>query len=143
MQATKLFLIFLDDSDQWESQTAFQSMFSPERGTSSKPQSSPHVSLNHSPNSTLIWPGGSRQDIGLALPPMVYPSAVCPEGLMVAEHQYTNSLLNLLHNDQPDLGSVVLAPSKQELISGWTKYPGFSNQMNTDISFDSGTCFYL
>ncbi|KAI7801945.1 transcription cofactor vestigial-like protein 1 [Triplophysa rosa] len=132
-----------NDSDQWEShsQTVFQSMFSPERlqrGTSSNPQSSPHGSLNHLPNNALIWPGGSRQDTGLVLPPMVHPSAVSTEGLKVAEHKYTNSLLNLLHNDQPDIGSVMVAPSKQELISGWTKYPGFSNQMNTDISFDSG-----
>lgn len=130
-------------SDRWEaqSQTAFQSMFSPEclqRETSSNPQSSPRVSLNNPPNSALIWPGVSRQDIGLALPPMVYPSSVSTEGVMVAEHQYTNSLLNLLHNDQPDLGSVMVAPSKQDQISGWTKYPGFRNQINTDISLDSG-----
>ncbi|KAA0709369.1 hypothetical protein E1301_Tti004206 [Triplophysa tibetana] len=132
-----------NDSDQWEShsQTTFQSMYSTERlqrGTSSNPQSSPYGSLNHPPNNTLIWHGGSRQDIGLALPPMHHPSAVSTEGLKVAEHKYNNSLLNLLHNDQPEIGSVMVAPSKQELIPGWTKYPGFTNQMNTDISFDSG-----
>ncbi|XP_056626158.1 transcription cofactor vestigial-like protein 1 isoform X1 [Triplophysa dalaica] len=130
------------NSDQWEShsQTSFQSMYSPERlqrGTSSNPQSSPHGSLNHPPNNALIWPGG-RQDIGLALPPMHHPSVVSTEGLKVAEHKYNNSLLNLLHNDQPDIGSVMVSQSKQELISGWTKYPVFSNQMNTDSSFDSG-----
>ncbi|XP_056626159.1 transcription cofactor vestigial-like protein 1 isoform X2 [Triplophysa dalaica] len=108
-----------------------------QRGTSSNPQSSPHGSLNHPPNNALIWPGG-RQDIGLALPPMHHPSVVSTEGLKVAEHKYNNSLLNLLHNDQPDIGSVMVSQSKQELISGWTKYPVFSNQMNTDSSFDSG-----
>lgn len=79
----------------------------------------------------------------MALPPMGYPSSVSTEGLMVAEHQYTNSLLNLLHNDQPDLGSVMVASSKQDLISGWTKYPGFRNQINADIGLDSGTRSYL
>uniref|UniRef100_A0A672PL35 Transcription cofactor vestigial-like protein 1 n=1 Tax=Sinocyclocheilus grahami TaxID=75366 RepID=A0A672PL35_SINGR len=80
------------------------------------------------------------QGLSLALPPMMYPSAVSSDGLMVAEHQYSNSLLNLLHNDHPDMGTVVLPSSKQDLMSGWTKYPGFGNQMNCNINLNSGKC---
>lgn len=132
-----------NDSGQWgaQSQTGFQSMLFSERlhpGMSSNPQSNPHMSLNRPPNSALLWSGGSRQDMSLGLPPMVYPSAVSTNGLMMSEQQYTNSLLNLVHNDRPDLGSVVVGSSKQDLISGWTKYPGFANQMSSDVSLDSG-----
>ncbi|XP_052006260.1 transcription cofactor vestigial-like protein 1 [Xyrauchen texanus] len=95
-------------SSQWEAQshTGIPSMSPPERlqlRTSNGPQSNTHLSLNHSANSGILWSGGSRQGMSLALPPMVYPSAVSTDGLMVAEHQYSHSLLNLLNNDHPTL----------------------------------------
>ncbi|XP_067229432.1 transcription cofactor vestigial-like protein 1 [Chanodichthys erythropterus] len=128
------------DSSQWEeqSQTKYQPMFSPEHlrlGTSSEFQSNHHVSPA---NSAVLWSGDSRQGTSFALPPMMYPSAVSSDGLMVAEQQYSNSLLNLLHNDHPDMSTVMVPSSKQELMSGWTKYPGFCNQMTSDINLNSG-----
>ncbi|XP_016101521.1 transcription cofactor vestigial-like protein 1 [Sinocyclocheilus grahami] len=132
-------------SSQWEaqSQTRFQPLFPPEHlreGTSSESQSNHHMPPDHPANSAALWSGDSRQGLSLALPPMMYPSAVSSDGLMVAEHQYSNSLLNLLHNDHPDMGTVVLPSSKQDLMSGWTKYPGFGNQMNCNINLNSGKC---
>lgn len=138
--------LFLDgfDSSQWEeqSQTKYQPMFPPEHlrlGTSSESQSNHHVSPA---NNAVLWSGDSRQGTSLALPPMMYPSAVSSDGLMVAE-QHSNSLLNLLHNDHPDMSTVMLPSSKQELMSGWTKYPGFCNQMTSDINLNSGKCPYF
>ncbi|XP_016306485.1 transcription cofactor vestigial-like protein 1 [Sinocyclocheilus anshuiensis] len=86
-------------SSQWEaqSQTRFQPLFPPEHlreGTSSESQSNHHMPPNHPANSAALWSGNSRQGLSLALPPMMYPSAVSSDGLMVAEHQYSNSLLN-------------------------------------------------
>lgn len=142
--------LFLDglDSSQWEEQshTKYQPMFPPEHlrlGTSSESHSSHHMSPNLPANSAVLWSGDSRQGTSLALPPMMYPSAVSSDGLMVAEQQYSNSLLNLLHNDRPDMSTVMVPSSKQELMSGWTKYPGFCDQMTCDINLNSGKCPYF
>ncbi|XP_016148611.1 transcription cofactor vestigial-like protein 3 [Sinocyclocheilus grahami] len=129
-------------SSQWEaeSQTRFQPLFPPEhlrQGTSSESQSNHQMLPNHPANSAILWSGDSRQGLSVVMPPMMYPSAVSSDGLMVAEHQYSNSLLNFLHNDHPDLGTVVLPSSKQNLTSGWTRYPGFGDQMN-DMNLNSG-----
>ncbi|XP_026137202.1 transcription cofactor vestigial-like protein 1 [Carassius auratus] len=129
-------------SSQWEaeSQTRFQSLFPPEhlqQGTSREVQSHHHMPPNHPANSAILWSGDSRQGLSVVLPPMMYPSAVSSGGLMVAEHQYSNSMLNFLHNDHPDVGTVVRPSSKQNLASGWTKYPGFGDQM-TDMNLNSG-----
>ncbi|XP_052010543.1 transcription cofactor vestigial-like protein 1 [Xyrauchen texanus] len=129
-------------SSPWEahSHTGIQSMFPPERlqlGTSCEPQSNNHIPLNHSANSTILWSGDSSQGMSLALPSMGHPLAVS-DGSVVAGHQYTHSLLNLLHNDRPDLGTVVVNPSKQDHISEWTKYPRFGNQMSSEVNLDSG-----
>ncbi|KAM9470715.1 transcription cofactor vestigial-like protein 1 [Clarias gariepinus] len=97
----------------------------------------PRLPLNAPVESTNAWLNSPRQGTSLVLPPMVYPSAASAEGLVVADHQY-NSLLNLLHNDRPDLGSVMLASSKQELMPGWVRHPGFGDQMTPDHSLDSG-----
>ncbi|XP_073677231.1 uncharacterized protein [Garra rufa] len=128
-------------SRQWEAQaqTRFQPLLSPEhlrQGTSSESQTSYHMPANHPANGAIVWSGDSRQGLSLAFPPMMYPSAVSSDGLMVAEHRYSNSLLNFLHNDHPEMGTVVLPSSKQDIMSG-TKYPGFGDQM-TDISLNSG-----
>lgn len=143
-------LFFLDElgSNQWEaqSQTRFQPMFPPEHlrlGTSSESQSNHHMSPNLLANNAVLWSGDSRQGMSLALPPMMYPSAVSSDGLMVAEQQYSNSLLNLLHNDRPDMSTVMGPSSKQELMSGYTKYPGFGDQMPCDINLNSGKCPYF
>ncbi|XP_051506204.1 transcription cofactor vestigial-like protein 1 [Myxocyprinus asiaticus] len=117
-------------TNQWETQshTGIPSMFPPEwlqLKTNNEPQLNTHMPLNHPANSGILWSGGSRQGMSLALPTMVYPSVGSTDGLVVAEYQYTHSLLNLLNNDRPDLGTVVVAPSKQDHISGWTKDPGF------------------
>ncbi|KAK7138085.1 hypothetical protein R3I94_013653 [Phoxinus phoxinus] len=130
-------------SSQWEaqSQTRFQPMFPPEHlrlGTSSESQSNHHMSPHLPANNAGPWSGDSRQGMSLALPPMMYPSAVSSDGLMVAQQQYSNSLLNLLHNDRPDTSAMMGPSSKQELMSGWTKYPGFGDQMACDINLNSG-----
>ncbi|XP_056098336.1 transcription cofactor vestigial-like protein 1 [Rhinichthys klamathensis goyatoka] len=130
-------------SNQWEaqSQTRFQPMFPPEHlrlRTSSESQSNHHMPPNLPANNAVLWSGDSRQGMSLALPPMMYPSAVSSDGLMVAEQQYSNSLLNLLHNDRPDMSTVMGPSSKQELMSGWTKYPGFGGQMACDLNLNSG-----
>ncbi|XP_058654300.1 transcription cofactor vestigial-like protein 1 isoform X2 [Onychostoma macrolepis] len=129
-------------SSQWEaeSQTRFQPLFPPEhlrQGTSSESHSNQQMPSNHPANSAILWSGDSRQGLSVILPPMMYPSAASSDGLMVAEHRYSNSLLNFLHNDHSDLGTVVLPSSKQDLTPGWTKYPGFGNQM-TDMNLNSG-----
>ncbi|XP_043113877.1 transcription cofactor vestigial-like protein 1 [Puntigrus tetrazona] len=126
-------------SNQWESQTRFQPLFPPEhlrQGTSSESQSNSHMPPNHPPNSAILWSGDSRQGLSVVLPPVMYPSAASSDGLMVAEHQYSNSLLNFLHNDNPDLGTVV-RPSKQDFTPRWARYPGLGNQM-TDMNLNSG-----
>ncbi|XP_017328816.1 transcription cofactor vestigial-like protein 1 isoform X1 [Ictalurus punctatus] len=107
-----------------------------ELGSHEELLTNPRLPLN-TPDSSSAWHGGPRQGTSLVLPPMVYPSAVSAEGLMVADHQY-NSLLNLLHSDRPELGSVMVSSSKQELIPGWTRHPGFGDQMTPDHSLDSG-----
>ncbi|KAI2656828.1 Transcription cofactor vestigial-like protein 1 [Labeo rohita] len=129
-------------SSQWEaeSETRFQPLFPAEhlrQGTSSESQTNHRMPTNHPANSPIVWSGNSRQGLSLALPPMMYPSAVSSDGLMVAEHHYSNSLLNFLHNDHPNMGTAVLNSTKQDLTSGWTKYPGFGDQI-TDISLNSG-----
>ncbi|XP_059372663.1 transcription cofactor vestigial-like protein 1 [Carassius carassius] len=129
-------------SSQWEaeSHTRFQSLFPPEhllQGTSRETQSHHHMPPNHPANSAILWSGDSRQGLSVVLPPMMYPSAVSSGGLMVAEHQYSNSMLNFLHNDHPDVGTVVRPSSKQNLTSGWTKNPGLGDQM-TDMNLNSG-----
>lgn len=119
-------------------------MFPPEHlrlGTSSESHSNHHMSPNLPANNAVLWSGDSRQGMSLALPPMMYPSAVSSDGLMVAEQRY--SLLNLLQNDRPDMSTVMGPSSKQELMSGWTKYPGFGDQMACDINLNSGKCPYF
>ncbi|KAG1929221.1 transcription cofactor vestigial-like protein [Pimephales promelas] len=135
-------------SSQWEaqSQTRFQSMFPSEHlrlRTSSESQSNHHLPLNLPANNAVLWSGDSRQGMSLALPPMMYPPAVSSDGLMAAEQQYSNSLLNLLHNDRPDMSTVMGPSSKQERMSGWAKYPGFGDQMACDINLNSGKCPYF
>ncbi|KAB5571258.1 hypothetical protein PHYPO_G00222950 [Pangasianodon hypophthalmus] len=108
-----------------------------ELGRHEELQTNPRLPLNTPVESSGVWLGGPRQGTSLVLPPMVYPSAASAEGLVVADHQY-NSLLNLLHSDRPDLGSVMVAPSKQELMPGWARHPGFGDQMTPDHGLDSG-----
>lgn len=101
----------------------------------------PHLPLNTPAESSSVWLGGPRQGTSLVLPPILYPSAASAEGSVVGDHQY-NSLLNLLHSDRPDLGSVTLAPSKQDLMQGWARRPGFGDQMTPDNGLDSGIGIY-
>ncbi|XP_046705830.1 transcription cofactor vestigial-like protein 1 isoform X1 [Silurus meridionalis] len=100
-------------------------------------QTNPRLPLNTPVESSSVWLGGPRQATSLVLPPMVYPSAASAEGLAVADHQY-NSLLSLLHSERPDLGSVMVSSSKQELMQGWARHPGYGEQMTPDHSLDSG-----
>lgn len=109
-----------------------------ELGRHNELQTNSRLPLNAPVESPSVWLGGPRQGTGLVLPPMVYPSAASAEGLVVADHQY-NSLLNLLHSDRPDLGSVMVASSKQEFMPGWSRHPGFGEQMTPDHGLDSGT----
>ncbi|TSS60356.1 Transcription cofactor vestigial-like protein 1 [Bagarius yarrelli] len=108
-----------------------------EPGRHEELQTNHRLPLNTPVESSSVWLGGPRQGTSLVLPPMVYPSAASAEGLVMADHQY-NSLLNLLHSDRPDLSSVMLNTSKQELMPGWHRHPGFGDQMNPDHSLDSG-----
>lgn len=101
----------------------------------------PRLPLNAPAESCSVWLSDPRQGTSLVLPPMLYPSPASAEGLLVADHQY-NSLLNLLHSDRPDLGSVMLASSKQELMPGWTRHPGFGDQMTPDNGLDPGIGIY-
>ncbi|KAK2838744.1 hypothetical protein Q7C36_013558 [Tachysurus vachellii] len=107
-----------------------------ELGRKEELQTNHRLPLNTPEESSSVWLGGPRQGTSLVLPPMVYPSAASAEGLVMADHQY-NSLLNLLHSDRPDLGSVMVN-SKQDLMPGWARHPGFGDQMTPDHSLDSG-----
>lgn len=107
-----------------------------ELGRKEELQTNHRLPLNTPEESSSVWLGGPRQGTSLVLPPMVYPSAASAEGLVMADHQY-NSLLNLLHSDRPDLGSVMVT-SKQDLMPGWARHPGFGDQMTPDHSLDSG-----
>lgn len=125
-----------------QSPPLLKSPYSSERiqlGRHKDPQTNPRLPPVPPAESSTIWSGGPRQGASLMLPPMVYPSAASAEGLVVPNHQYSNSLLNLLHNDRPDLGSVMVSSSKQEFMQGWARHPGFGDQMTPHHSLDSGT----
>lgn len=103
-----------------------------------EPQTNPHLPPIPPAESSTIWPSGPPGSASLVLPPMVYPSAASAKGLVLPDQQYSSSsLLNLLH-DRPDLGTVMVSPSKQEFIQGWPRHPGFEDQMTPHHSLDSG-----
>ncbi|KAI4897298.1 hypothetical protein NFI96_024665 [Prochilodus magdalenae] len=130
-------------SSSWDMQSHphFESTYAPARiqlGRREEPQTNPRLPQIPHAESSTIWPGGPRQGASLMLHPMVYPSVASAEGLVAPDHQYSNSLLNLLHSDHPDLGSVMVGSSKQEFMPGWTRHPGFGDQMAPHHSLNSG-----
>ncbi|XP_072518952.1 uncharacterized protein [Salminus brasiliensis] len=130
-------------SSNWDVQSPphFGHAYAPGRiqfGRREKPQMNPHLPPIPPAESSTIWPGGPRQGASLVLPPMVYPSAASAKGLVVPDQQYSNSLISLLHSDRPDLGTVMVSSPKQEFIPGWTRHPGFGDQMTPHHSLDSG-----
>uniref|UniRef100_A0A3B1J5Q7 Si:dkeyp-11e3.1 n=1 Tax=Astyanax mexicanus TaxID=7994 RepID=A0A3B1J5Q7_ASTMX len=129
-------------SSNWDVQSPphFGHSYAPGRihfGRREEPQTNPHLEPIPPAASSTVWPGGPRPGASLVLPPMVYPSAASAKGLVLPDQQYSSSLLNLLHSDRPDLGTVMVSASKQEFIPGWTRHPGFEDQMPPHHSLDS------
>ncbi|XP_028816595.1 transcription cofactor vestigial-like protein 1 [Denticeps clupeoides] len=69
--------------------------------------------------SPTIWAGS------LELPPVMYPPRPS------AELQYTNTWLGLLQSEEPKLSTVVVAPTKAELLPSWIAHA-------SDISHNPG-----
>ncbi|XP_068596676.1 transcription cofactor vestigial-like protein 1 [Brachionichthys hirsutus] len=74
----------------------------------------------------------TRAGEGPGLTPLAYP--LTSEGLAIPGQQYTSSLLNLLHNDQGDVGP----SSKPELHPSWTAAQGFRESLDPPVGFEPG-----
>lgn len=57
----------------------------------------------------------------MGLPSIAY--SLSPEGLSLTGQQYATSLLNLLHNEQADMGPSLPSSSKPELHHSWMVQP--------------------
>ncbi|XP_076877318.1 transcription cofactor vestigial-like protein 1 isoform X2 [Brachyhypopomus gauderio] len=101
-------------------------------------QISPRLPANAPTEISTAWPDGARQGACLVVPPMAYGTAPSVEGLVGTGHPYTNSLLNLLHSDRPNLNSVMVASHKQEFVPGWTRQMELRDQMTRDHSCEPG-----
>ncbi|XP_034038135.1 transcription cofactor vestigial-like protein 1 [Thalassophryne amazonica] len=99
----------------------------------------PHCSLSFSPAETpqSLWHSfPTRPAEGPALHPITY--SLSSEGLGITGHQYTNSLLNLLHSDQTEVGTSVASTSKPELLPSWTVPQGFRDSADPAAGFEPG-----
>ncbi|XP_066505982.1 transcription cofactor vestigial-like protein 1 [Hoplias malabaricus] len=130
-----------DQSSNWDMQSTeqFDSLYFPGRiqfGRQEEPQRRvPPVTTE----SSSIWPGSHPSGAGVALPPMMYPTSMASaESMMGPDPQYSSSLLNLLHRDQPDLGTVLVGTSKQEFPPGWMRHSALGDQITPHHSLDSG-----
>ncbi|XP_066571279.1 transcription cofactor vestigial-like protein 1 isoform X2 [Amia ocellicauda] len=87
-----------------------------------------------------LWPFPSRHGGGFGLPPIVYPPSVSPEAPVgVAERQYTNSFLNLLHSERPSGSTGLSSVPKPDLNPGWSSTPPADfRDVGRGISLDSG-----
>ncbi|KAK1804056.1 hypothetical protein P4O66_020097, partial [Electrophorus voltai] len=102
-----------------------------------EPQISPRLPAIPPMESSAAWPIGPQQ--GTCMPPVPYGSAPSVEGLAETGQPYGSSLLNLLHNDRPNINTVMVASSKQEFVPVWTRHMEFRDQMTPDHSCDYGT----
>lgn len=64
--------------------------------------------------------------------------SLSPEGLSFSGQQYATSLLNLLHNEQADVGPALASSSKPELHHSWMVQPGLREPVDPAVVFKSG-----
>lgn len=77
-----------------------------------------------------------RAGEGPGLPSITY--SLSPEGLSLTGQQYASSLLNLLHNDQGEMGSSMAHSSKTELPHNWMPQQGFRESVDPSLGFEPG-----
>ncbi|XP_068182183.1 transcription cofactor vestigial-like protein 1 isoform X2 [Antennarius striatus] len=101
------------------------------------PSSGRHLPFSHADDVPDSWHSfTTRAGEGPALAPLAY--SLSPEGLGVTGQQYTTSLLNLLHNDQGDMGPSMACSSKPDLHPSWTMPQGFRESMDPTVGFEPG-----
>lgn len=86
------------------------------------------------PDSWQSFP--ARAGEGPGLPSVTY--SLSPEGLSLTGQQYTSSLLNLLHNDQGEMGLSMASSSKAELPHNWMAQQGFRESVDPSLGFEPG-----
>lgn len=105
----------------------------------SRPQLSPGGLLTLSPmeDPPDPWhPFTARGREGMGLPSIAY--SLSPQGLSLTGQQYATSLLNLLHNEQADMGPSLPSSSKPELHHSWMVQPGLREPVDHATAFKTG-----
>lgn len=75
-----------------------------------------------------------------ALPSITY--SLSPEGLSLTGQQYATSLLNLLHNDQGDMGVSMASSSKPEVHHSWMVQQGLREPVDPTVAFEHGKRYF-
>lgn len=70
------------------------------------------------------------------LPSIAY--SLSPEGLSLTGQQYATSLLNLLHNEQADVGPSLASSSKPEMHPSWAVQAGLREPVEPAMVFRPG-----
>lgn len=73
---------------------------------------------------------------GPGLPSIAY--SLSPDGLSLTGQQYATSLLNLLQNDQGEMGPSMAHSSKPDLHHGWMVQQGFREPVDPAVGFEPG-----
>lgn len=104
-----------------------------------RPQLPPRGLLTLSPTDDApeMWdPFTARAGESAGLPSIHY--SLSPEGLSLTGQQYATSLLNLLHNEQADVGPSLASSSKPELHEGWMVQPGLREPVDPTMVYKPG-----
>lgn len=104
-----------------------------------RPQLPPGGFMTLSPTDEApdTWhPFTARAGESTGLPSIAY--SLSPEGLSLTGQQYATSLLNLLHNEQADMGPSLASSSKPELHHSWMVQPGLREPVDPAMVFKPG-----
>lgn len=95
------------------------------------------LTLSPADDAPDLWHSfAARAGEGPGLPSIAY--SLSPEGLSLTGQQYATSLLNLLHNDQGEIGPSMASSSKPELHSSWMVQQGFRESVDPAVGFEAG-----
>ncbi|XP_062380800.1 transcription cofactor vestigial-like protein 1 [Sardina pilchardus] len=105
--------------------------------TALEPLTTPPLSFGLTSETLNLLTGGPGQE----LPSLFYSLPEPAKDLDLMERNYVSSLLRVMHSDQPELGTVVVAGSKAGVLHSWAHNHLYTQQPNPDQRHNSGRLY--
>lgn len=100
------------------------------------------LALSPADDTPDLWhPFTTKAAEGPGLPSIAY--SLSPDGLSLTGQQYTTSLLNLLQNDQGEMGPSMASSSKPDLHHSWMVQQGFREPVDPTVGFEPGKLSFV